>query len=233
MTLHFHSLSLARQQTHFLTDHFLLPVAHDIAFSFVESREAEYALFDGPYLQHLRIGTSPLQRSDAELVEAACRGDLASFGQLYDRHYRLAVGIARCRLADVHLAEDAAQEAFAIAYSSLETLKNDERFPQWLGTICRRTASRLAAGRPKQETLPDNREPCTDPSQAALQAQVQEAITQLDDISKEVVVLHYFSRLSHREIAGAIDLSTPAIHGRLQRARRKLAHILAPTGTME
>jgi hypothetical protein len=48
-----------------------------------------------------------LQYTDAELVAAACRGDLASFGRLYERHYRLAVGITRSRLSDGHLAEDA------------------------------------------------------------------------------------------------------------------------------
>jgi hypothetical protein len=55
------------------------------------------------------------QQNDAELVEAACQGNLASFGELYRRHYRMAVGLACSHLADRHLAEDAAQEAFATA----------------------------------------------------------------------------------------------------------------------
>lgn len=50
-----------------------------------------------------------LQQSDAELVAAACQGDLASFGRLYERHYRMAVGLASSRLSDGHLAEDAGQ----------------------------------------------------------------------------------------------------------------------------
>ena len=61
-----------------------------------------------------------MQRSDAELVAAACRGDLASFGRLYERHYRMAVGIARSRLSDGHLAEDAAQEAAEASKNNAE-----------------------------------------------------------------------------------------------------------------
>jgi RNA polymerase sigma-70 factor (ECF subfamily) len=78
-----------------------------------------------------------LRRSDAELVAAARRGDPGSFGSLYERHYRLAVGIARRRLSDHHPAEDAAQEAFSVACRTLSTVREPSGFPQWLGSICR------------------------------------------------------------------------------------------------
>jgi len=170
--------------------------------------------------------------TDAQLVAAACRGDLASFGQLYERHFRLAIGIARSRLSDGHLAEDAAQEAFAIACRTLPTLQNGQRFPQWLGTICRRTASQMAAGLPKHESLSgsDVLDPADDSAPAILQQQVHEALEELDETSREIVCLHYFSGMSYEEIAAVMELSTPAIHGRLQRARRKLAETLDPTG---
>lgn len=171
-----------------------------------------------------------MQPSDAELVAAACQGDLASFGQLYERHYRVAVGIARCRLSDVHLAEDAAQEAFAVACRTLATLQDGDRFPQWLGTICRRTASRLAKGQPVHKPLLEGREPASDFALVILRQQVHEALGQLNETSHEIVLLHYFSGLSYEDIAKVVDLSIPAIHGRLQRARRRLAEILAPTG---
>lgn len=174
-----------------------------------------------------------MQATDEQLVAAACQGDLASFGQLYDRHYRLAVAIARSRLSDWHLAEDAAQESFAIVCRTLGKLQQGDRFPQWLGTICRRTASRLALGRPNHEPLSDYREPVNDSSLAMLREQVHEAVEQLDESSREIVLLHYFGGLTYDDIAGVIGLSTQAIHGRLQRARRKLAEILDATGAKE
>jgi RNA polymerase sigma-70 factor (ECF subfamily) len=173
----------------------------------------------------LRRGTI-VQRSDAELVEAARRGDQASFGLLYERHYRLAVGIARGRLADIHLAEDAAQEAFVIVCRTLATLRDPRRFPEWLGTICRRTASRLDAGRLLHEPLPDDRGSADDPDLASLRLQVRDALQLLEETSREIVVLHYFSGLSYEEIGRALGLSVQGVHGRLQRARSKLAGLL-------
>jgi RNA polymerase sigma-70 factor, ECF subfamily len=167
-----------------------------------------------------------LHRSDAELIAAARRGDRASFGLLYERHYRMAVGIARARLSDRHLAEDAAQEAFAIACRTLSTLRDPRRFPQWLGTICRRTASRLDADRPPHEPLPDEPECADDPDLRSLRLQVQDALQLLEETSREIVLLHYFSGLSYQEIGQALGLSVQGVHGRLQRARGKLAQIL-------
>jgi len=175
----------------------------------------------------------PLQPTDKDLVTAACRGDVASFGKLYERYYRLAVGIAYSRLTDIHLAEDAAQEAFAVACCTLTTLQEKDKFPQWLGTICRRKASQLAGSRPTTELLSQQCEPANDSDLAALQQRVRDSLEILDDSSREMIVLHYFSGVSHEEIASIFKLTRQAIHGRLQRARRKLAtalDVLKPTG---
>lgn len=174
-----------------------------------------------------------MTRPDAELIEAFIDGEGTAFRSLYEKYYSLAVGIARSRLSDVQLTEDAAQEAFAIAYRTVATLQNKERFPQWLGTICRRTASRIADAKDADESLSssDQHEPTNDPNLAALKQQVQEALEELDATTREIVLLHYFSRMSYEEIATAVDLTTQAIHGRLQRARRTLRKILQPTET--
>ena len=163
-----------------------------------------------------------MQRTDAELVEAACQGELAAFGQLYERHFRMAVGIAYSRLSDRHLAEDAAQEAFAIACRTLATLNDGARFPQWLRAICRRAAIRLSKSRPRHLSLDPQ---CEDKSVSSLApagaatagSTVRDAIELLDAKSREVVLLHYFSELSYEEISRVLDMSTQAIHGRLQR----------------
>ncbi len=138
----------------------------------------------------------------------------------------MAVGIARARLSDRHLAEDAAQEAFAIACRTLSTLRDPRRFPEWLGTICRRTASRLDADRPHHEPLPDDPPCADDPDLRALRLQVQDALQLLEETSREIVLLHYFSGLSYLEIGQALGLSVQGVHGRLQRARGKLAPLL-------
>jgi RNA polymerase sigma-70 factor (ECF subfamily) len=163
-----------------------------------------------------------LQCSDAELVKAACAGDVDSFRQLYERYYGMAVGIACSRLADTHLAEDAAQEAFAIACRRLYSLRDTQRFPEWLGTICRRTASRMA--RSQMNGAPIKSEPISPVNdEYCRREKVHEALNQLSRSEREIIHLHYFSGLSYDEVARILGISPQAVHGRLQRARRKLA----------
>jgi RNA polymerase sigma-70 factor (ECF subfamily) len=165
--------------------------------------------------------------SDTTLVEAAQQGDVASFGQLYQRHYRMAVGIARSRVTDIHLAEDIAQEAFATACRTLSTLRDGSRFPQWLGTICRRTASQIANSRPRLEPLASDHEQPDTTDSGSLQHETAEALQMLDETAREIVLLHYFGGLTHLEIATVFCLTPQAVHGRLQRARARLAVILS------
>lgn len=157
----------------------------------------------------------------------ALTGNVAAFAALYERYYGLAVGLARCSLRDVHLAEDAAQEAFAVACRNLSTLRDPDKFSQWLGTICRHTASQLAKRRLNFDANVEQCESAENPPSSDDRIDIDRALMQLDELSREVVVLHYFSALSHSEIAVALGLSSPAVHGRLQRARRKLAEYLS------
>ena len=168
-----------------------------------------------------------MERTDAELVEAACSGDIASFRELYERHYAMAVGIARSCLLDLHLAEDAAQEAFATACRGLASLKDGRRFGQWLGTICRRTASRMARSQTNHARLDDvplMTSPANGDGRAA--AQVRQAVDRLPTSGREVILLHYFSGLSYEQISQTLGITPQSVHGRLQRARRALAEEL-------
>lgn len=167
-----------------------------------------------------------LPRSDAEMVEAACNGDVDSYRCLYEKHYRLAVGIAHSRLRDIHLAEDAAQEAFAFACRKLHTLRNADRFPEWLGTICRRMASRISTRHRHEAPIRDQptRQFATEET---VDVAVGQAMERLPQAYRELLTLHYFSGLSYEEIAISHGISSQAVHGRMQRARKKLAYYLA------
>jgi RNA polymerase sigma-70 factor (ECF subfamily) len=155
-------------------------------------------------------------------VEAARAGDVDSFRALYERYYGLAVGIARSRLTDQHLAEDAAQEAFATVCRRLYSLRDPQRFPEWLGTICRRTASKMGRSQSNGALLESEPiSPVNDDD--SRREQVHDALNHLSRSEREIIQLHYFSGLSHDEVARVLMISPQAVHGRLQRARRKLA----------
>lgn len=171
-------------------------------------------------------GCNSLDRSDSQLIAASLQGDVRAFQQLYERYWRMAVGVTLCVTRDRHLAEDAAQEGFAMAARQLANLRQVDRFPYWLRSICRRMALRLLKQRPR--TVPLDVEPPagidrnTDERRLAL----LNAINQLEPEGHELIVLHYFSELSYAEISRTLGVTPASIHGRLQRARRKLADLL-------
>ena len=83
------------------------------------------------------------QKTEKSIVEAAQNGCLDSFAALYRRHYSAMVALAYSVLADVHLAEDAAQQAFVIACRDLPKLKSKDKFAAWLAGICRNVARQM------------------------------------------------------------------------------------------
>ena len=82
-------------------------------------------------------------------MEAAQNGRLEGFGALYQRYHSSMVALAYSMLADRDLAEDAAQEVFAIACRDLGSLKNQERFAAWLAGICRNVSRQMLRAKRK------------------------------------------------------------------------------------
>ena len=167
-----------------------------------------------------------MDRSDSLLITASLQGDVNAFRQLYERYWRMAVGVSLSVTRDRHLAEDSAQEGFATAARHLANLRNVDCFPYWLRAICRRAALRLLRSRPQTVTLEADPPAAINDSSAERSVVLLNAIAQLDPKASELIVLHYFSELSYAEIARTLGVTPASIHGRLHRARRKLAELL-------
>ena len=144
----------------------------------------------------------------------------------------MVLGIARSQVFDRHLAEDAAQEAFATACERLWSLRDGNRFPQWMGTICRRIASKMSLL--KSRSGPITCEPIAAlAADGAVDIKVRQAVEQLSLSAREIVQLHYFSGRSHDEIGKILGITPQAVHGRLQRARRCLLEWLSKNCELE
>jgi len=170
------------------------------------------------------------ERTEAELVEAAQKGDLPSFGVLYEHYYGSLVALAYSIVADVQLSEDAVQEAFAIACRDLPKLRKKNKFGAWVGRICRNTAYQILRvrrhmcdirGVVARETEYDG----TDRIEG-----VQRAVWNLRDGEREVLILHYYDNLPYEKMALVLGISVEAVHGRLTRARRKVEDYLKRNG---
>ena len=90
--------------------------------------------------------------SDAELVRAVKSGERRLYGDLVARYERAVKAAALHVLSNYHDAQDAAQEAFVIAYQRLGELREEGAFGGWLLRIAHNEALRLAR-RPRPAAL--------------------------------------------------------------------------------
>ncbi|MHC4625008.1 MAG: RNA polymerase sigma factor [Planctomycetota bacterium] len=173
------------------------------------------------------------QKPDSALVEAAIDGDADSFTELCRRYYPAMVAIGHSILGDRHLAEDAAQQAFANAVRKLPQLKKKSRFAKWLAVICRNAALDLA-GDNDAVAATDNLSTVAAESKGNDAAEaVREAIGRLPASDREVIFLRFYDGMTYEDISAVLGISTQAINGRLRRAKKKIAGHLRRAGFAE
>ena len=169
--------------------------------------------------------------SDTQLVEAAQNGHLESFGALYERYHGPMVALAYSMLSNRDLAEDAAQEVFAIACRDIGNLKSKEKFAAWLAGVCRNVSRQmLRIKRVKPAVLSDD---CAERSHDDLdqrQEVIHHALRSLRQAERELIVLRYFDGFSQAHISDILGITPLAVNGRLVRAKRKIAKYLKRNG---
>ena len=160
-------------------------------------------------------------REEKRLVEAAQDGHLESFAALYERYYGSMVALAYSVLADKHLAEDSAQQSFAIACRDLPKLKSKDKFAAWLAGICRNTAKGMLRSKSRVAALNE---------EVTAESEVRRVVWELGAVDREPIVLRYYNGLSYEQISEVLGISAQAVHGRLTRAKRKIEKQLKRNG---
>jgi RNA polymerase sigma factor (sigma-70 family) len=173
------------------------------------------------------------EKTDAELVEAAKRGDRDSFAALAGRYYAALTAMAHSMLQDSHLAQDAAQETFARAVEKLDQLKNGDKAGVWLAAICRNVARSMAVARKIERCCEDMTAVSAQPPLDDRLDEVRQAVSQLSDADRELIYMRYHNAMSYQRIAQMLGSSPQGINGRLRRAKRKIEAILLRNGVME
>ena len=178
--------------------------------------------------------------ADDELVVAAAAGDRTAFDALVDRHWRIACSLAYQRLRSWADAEDAAQEAFVLAFRKLDTLREPARFGGWLYRIVHRTSIERIRRRKRRpellveeaETLGDDdadRQPDEDapspvgaPRDPETFEAIHDAIGALPERYRQVVMLRYGHELPVKEIGRVLGLPVGTVVSQMYRANRIL-----------
>jgi RNA polymerase sigma-70 factor, ECF subfamily len=171
--------------------------------------------------------------TDADLVSRAQAGRLDAFEELVRRHRLGAYRVALRMLGDDSDAEDATQDAFVQAWRKLDGFRADAAFSTWMYRIVTNRCLNMLRARRRTEPLPTDREaPASRPDRIAegrwQVEDLQRAIGRLTPEQRAPLVLRELEGLSYEEIAGALELSIPAVKSRLHRARLELLAAMRP-----
>ena len=174
------------------------------------------------------------------LILSAGNGELSAsqrhqaFGELVYRFQDAANGWAFAVLGDVHMAQDAVQEAFVTAYQNLGQLRQPVAFSGWFKRIVVTQCHRLVRGKRvithSIETTGDLPSPEQQPADLVesdeLSEKVLAAIQALPEPEQIVTEMYYLEGYSQKEIAKSLELPLTTVKKRLQYARGHLKGIL-------
>ena len=187
--------------------------------------------------------------TDAELVARARGGDQAAFGELVDRHGTAVHRATRAALGSPAEAEDAAQDAFVLAWRRLATFRADASFKTWLLAIAWRQAitRRRWIVRWWRRTVPiDDTESASPMARFAgswneaspeelvgarqLEQDIRRAIRKLSPKLRDALLLAQSGDYSYEEIAAMLGTPLGTIKWRISEARRMVRKALHERG---
>ena len=176
-----------------------------------------------------------LFNSDNHLAARCLRGDSNAFDRLYERHVSRVFHLLRRLTGNAAEAEDLTQETFIAAYTALGSWRQEGVFGTWLCGIAykryanaRRTFHAEEADWDIQEniTAPEG-DPLLHYTRREREQQIEQAITQLPELCREVFVLVKVEGFAYRDAAQLLEIPIGTVQSRLWRATRLLQNALS------
>ena len=180
------------------------------------------------------------ESKDFDLVKKASGGDVGAFEELVRKYERFVCTTVFSVLHNSEDSFDVSQEVFLKLYHSIGTFKGESSFSSWLYRIAKNAAldclrkqksARLVSltddedGDAATMDLPDT-SPSADPSDAVILAErknvLYEAIDELSDEHREIIILRDINDYSYEEIGDMLGIEQGTVKSRLFRAREAL-----------
>lgn len=182
-----------------------------------------------------------MSKQDDLLIQRCLDGDTTAFGELVGL-YQDRVFNSVCRLlGNAEDAQDVVQEAFILAYQSLNRFKGESQFSTWLYRIAYNAA--ISYKRKQRVVLSidgakngENRSDPVDPSeeirpehameQQEQESRIQQALSQLSPDHRVVLIMKDMEGQKYETMAEILEVPVGTIRSRLHRARLELREIL-------
>jgi RNA polymerase sigma-70 factor (ECF subfamily) len=162
---------------------------------------------------------------EQQLIAQARRGDLEAFEAILEGSITPAHKYACALLHDPSLAEDAVQEACVRAWRKLGRLRVGSSFQPWfLGIVARQCHDQMRGRWWRMIRMPHPEARRSDlPEDAALRrAALREALGELTERERQVLVLRVYLDLTWSDVAGVVGLTEAGARTRYYRALGRL-----------
>jgi len=186
--------------------------------------------------------------ADYDLVQRATAGDHSAYRELVEKYERRIYAVVFGVMGSRADAEDVTQEAFLKAYRNLKSFRGKSSFYTWIYRIAynlcldekRRKYRKVESVTGEIAELERSAEQSTDerslltklPSpdemvhRGELNKEIGQALQQLSEEHRAVIMLREFEGLSYEEISVVVGCSKGTVMSRLHHARRKLQSLL-------
>ncbi len=167
---------------------------------------------------------------NADLIEAACRGEADATERLLNEFHPTITRFARKYCATPEDVEDAVQETLWIAAQKIGTLRVTSAFVSWLFRIVRNQCYRFLHLKQQEESVEDfsqldllDLEP---ERLIMLKQDVVCAIAQLPAAYRQVLILRDIEEFTAPQVAALLGITVETVKSRLHRGRNLLRDAL-------
>ncbi|MEK5236834.1 sigma-70 family RNA polymerase sigma factor [Paenibacillus sp. FSL L8-0470] len=168
-----------------------------------------------------------MNNGQEDQIRRAQAGDSEAFIQLVKGLERQMYSMAKSIVRNDEDCADIMQETVMKAYKALSGLKEPAFFNTWLFRILINECNMILRRRDRVIVMPEPPEHLLISSSFGGDMDLRNAVNRLEEISRTIVILHYYQGLTLQEIAGLLELSESAVKTRLHRARKTLYESLA------
>lgn len=169
-----------------------------------------------------------LPPSDAELIAAWRRGEEAAAAELVRRHARAVARFLSASGAGDDV-EDLVQETFYRAFRKIDGFRGGASFRTWtmsIGSNALKDLRRRARRRPvvalENQDVPDAADPHAELVSSEAAHRIQDELTRLPRMQREVFLLRAQQGLEYEEIAAALDTTVGAARVHYHHAVQRL-----------
>ncbi len=166
------------------------------------------------------------------VIGAALAGDQQAIAKLYNAYSHKVLGICYNVVGNRAVAEELSHDAFVLAFSKLDHLRNPERFDAWLSSIAANVALRYKQRHHTLVTvpvddMPDESRIEDEPSDMPTMAEIMAAVNALPNGYGKVFKMAVMQDMSHKEIGEILGIAAHSSSSQLARAKKMLQHSLA------